>query len=118
MIHPSYKELMEKINEENASQDLPQITSRYSVVLATSKRARQLTNGATPLAEAKSGKPLSIAVEEFYEGKVMMDPEGQPERVEAATPEETEEAVAGDAEETAEEVTEEAAPEEEKAEEE
>ena len=70
MIHPSYKELMDKINEENLAENKAPVTSRYSVVLATSKRARQLTNGAEPLASAKSGKALSIAVEEFYEGKV------------------------------------------------
>ena len=76
MIHPSYRELMDKINEENAAENIPGITSRYSVVLATSKRAREITNGAEPLAYAKSGKALSIAVEEFYEGKVRMNPEG------------------------------------------
>lgn len=109
MIHPSYKELMDKINEENVEEGLPQITSRYSVVLATSKRARQLTNGAKPLAEAKSGKPLSIAVEEFYEGKVMMDPEGREEEEEAkAEVPETEEAEEEEAA-PAEEVTDEAA---------
>ena len=84
MIHPSYKELMEKINEENAADNVPQVTSRYSVVLASSKRARQLTNGAEPLAYAKSGKPLSIAVEELYEGKVKMMPSKPEEEEEAA----------------------------------
>ena len=79
MIHPSYRELMDKINEENAEDHIPEITSRYSVVLATSKRARELTNGARALAASKSGKALSIAVEEFYEGKVRMNPDGNPE---------------------------------------
>ncbi len=74
MIHPSYKELMAKINEINAADNVPPVTSRYSIVLATSKRARQLNNGAEQLAYAKSGKPLSVAVEEFYEGKVKMMP--------------------------------------------
>ncbi len=73
MIHPSYKELMEKINEVNAAEGKPAITSRYSVVIAASKRARQLTNGAEPLAETSSGKPLSVAVEELYEGKVRLN---------------------------------------------
>ncbi len=79
MIHPSYRELMDKINEENAAEGKAPITSRYSVVLATSKRARQITNGAEPLARSKSGKPLSIAVEEFYEGKVKMSSEPETE---------------------------------------
>lgn len=70
MIHPSYYELMDKINEENESEDAPVITSRYSIVLATSKRARQLTSGAEPKVHITSPKLLSVAVEEFYEGAV------------------------------------------------
>ena len=38
MIHPSYTELMEAINEGAEMEDEPLVTSRYSVVLATSKR--------------------------------------------------------------------------------
>ena len=37
MIHPSYTELMEVINEGAEIDDEPLVTSRYSVVLATSK---------------------------------------------------------------------------------
>jgi DNA-directed RNA polymerase subunit omega len=48
----------------------PVVNSRYSIVLATSKRARQLIDGAEPLAEAPCNKPLSIAVQELYKGKV------------------------------------------------
>ena len=45
--------------------------SRYSIVLATSKRARQIIGGDEPLiARAAGKKPLSIAVQELYEGKV------------------------------------------------
>ena len=76
MIHPSYKELMEKINEVNDAEGKQEITSRYSVVIAASKRARQLTNGAEPLAETNSGKALSVAVEELYEGKVRLEMAG------------------------------------------
>jgi len=90
MIHPSYRELMDKINEENAAEGKQPITSRYSVVLATSKRARQITNGAAPLADSKSGKALSIAVEEFYEGKVKMSTETEAEEKEIMGPDEAE----------------------------
>ena len=48
----------------------PVVNSRYSIVLATSKRARQLIDGAEPLADAPCNKPLSIAVQELYKGKV------------------------------------------------
>nr|MBP7386985.1 DNA-directed RNA polymerase subunit omega [Lachnospiraceae bacterium] len=40
-------------------------------VIATAKRARQIIGGDEPLVEnAKGKKPLSIAVEELYTGKV------------------------------------------------
>ena len=49
----------------------PVVQSRYSIVLATAKRARQIVNGSEPLVDDIAGKkPLSIAVEELYEGKI------------------------------------------------
>ena len=75
MIHPSYYELMEKINQGNEFEDTPVITSRYSIVLATSKRARQLTCGAEPKVRCSSTKILSVAIQELYEGAVHIIPE-------------------------------------------
>ncbi len=47
------------------------INSRYSLVLATSKRARQIIAGSEPMVEGAAGKkPLSIAIDELYKGKV------------------------------------------------
>ena len=71
MLHPSYTELMEKINKEGETGEEPVINSRYSIVIATSKRAREIIAGDEPLIEGTKGmKPLSIAVEELYEGKI------------------------------------------------
>ena len=71
MLHPSYTELMEKINKEGETGEEPVINSRYSIVMATSKRARQLIDGEMPLVKAKKGeKPLSIAIQEMNEGKL------------------------------------------------
>ena len=72
MIHPSYSELIEAINTNNEDDDESMVlNSRYSLVLATSKRARQLIAGSKPLVEGAAGKkPLSTAVQELYEGKV------------------------------------------------
>ena len=42
MIHPSYTELMEVINSEVEPGEQPVVQSRYSVVMATAKRARQI----------------------------------------------------------------------------
>ena len=71
MLHPSYADLIEVLNSDVEEGEQPVVNSRYSVVLATAKRARQLINGAEPLADKiPCNKPLSIAVEEVYEGKV------------------------------------------------
>ena len=44
MIHPSYSELIEAINTNNEDDDEALVlNSRYSLVLAASKRARQLS---------------------------------------------------------------------------
>ena len=54
----------------------PVVNSRYSIVIAAAKRARQIIAGDEPMAEKKvCPKPLSIAVEELYEGKVKILPE-------------------------------------------
>ena len=47
--------------------------SRYSLVVATAKRARQLVNGARPLVETKSDKPVTVAMEEILAGKVSFE---------------------------------------------
>ena len=72
MIHPSYVELMQVVNNENAEiGEEPVVNSRYSIVIATAKRARQIIGGDDPMiAKAAGKKPLSIAVQELYEGKV------------------------------------------------
>lgn len=75
MIHPSYSELMQVVNSEVEQHEAPLVNSRYSIVLATSKRARQIISGAEPFVKAAGKKPLSIAVEEMYEGKVKILPE-------------------------------------------
>ena len=71
MLHPSYTELREKINSEEARGEEPAINSRYSIVIASSKRARELIAGAKPLVDGMEGeKPLSIAVKELYDSKI------------------------------------------------
>ena len=75
MIHPSYTELIQAVNSGNEQDDTPVCNSRYSIVLATSKRARQIIAGADPLVHYPMNKPLSIAVEEVYQGKVKIIPD-------------------------------------------
>ena len=71
MLHPSYTYLMEVVNSDVEPGEQPIVQSRYSIVLATAKRARQLIAGDEPLVKVKSvDKPLSIAIEELYESKI------------------------------------------------
>ena len=76
MIHPSYVELMKVVYDGVEIGEEPVVNSRYSIVIAAAKRARQIIAGDEPMAEKKvCPKPLSIAVEELYEGKVKILPE-------------------------------------------
>lgn len=71
MLHPSYSDLMKAVNSAVEEGEEPVVSSRYSIVMATSKRARQLIAGDAPMISgAKSKKPLSIAVEELNQGKI------------------------------------------------
>ncbi len=71
MLHPSYTDLINAVNSEVEPGEQMLIQSRYSIVIATAKRARQLIAGDEPLVPRSYGKkPLSIAVEELYENKV------------------------------------------------
>lgn len=44
--------------------------SRYTLVMLTAKRARQIVDGSEPLVETESNKPVTIAIEEIVAGKV------------------------------------------------
>ena len=70
MIHPSYTDLMAVVNSEVEPGEHPVVNSRYSIVLATAKRAREIIAGEEPLVKSDSNKPLSIAVDELYKGKI------------------------------------------------
>ena len=45
MLHPSYSEIIKAVNSEVEPGEQPVVQSRYSIVIATAKRARQLING-------------------------------------------------------------------------
>ncbi len=70
MLRPSYADLMEVVNSEVEKGEENVVSSRYSIVLATAKRARQIINGDEPMVEANCPKPLSIAIDELYNSKV------------------------------------------------
>ncbi|MGN0384140.1 MAG: DNA-directed RNA polymerase subunit omega [Eubacterium sp.] len=70
MLHPSYTDLMAVVNSDVEEGEHPVVQSRYSIVIATAKRARQIIAGANPLVKNKGRKPLSIAIDELYNSKI------------------------------------------------
>lgn len=70
MLHPSYTDLINAVNSGVEPGEEPVVQSRYSIVIATSKRARQLIAGEDATIPNNGKKPLSVAIEELYESKV------------------------------------------------
>ena len=70
MLHPSYTDLMNVVNKDVEEGEQPVVQSRYSIVMAASKRARQLVDGAEAMVNPSGSKPLSTAVNEIYSQKV------------------------------------------------
>ncbi|AGX42366.1 DNA-directed RNA polymerase subunit omega [Clostridium saccharobutylicum] len=58
MINPSVVDLLKKTQD------------RYSLVILTSKRARQIIEGSNPKVEIDSNKPLTIAINEVNENAI------------------------------------------------
>lgn len=83
MLHPSYSDLMEVVNSDVVEGEQPVVQSRYSIVLATAKRARQIVSGEDSLVRGKGKKPLSIAVEELHKGKIKILSEEEAAELEA-----------------------------------
>lgn len=80
MIHPSYVDLMKVVNKGVEEGETPVINSRYSIVMATAKRARQIVDGDEPLVKVSRGeKPLSTAVDELNQGEIRILAEDEAE---------------------------------------
>ena len=88
MLHPSYAELINVVNSDVENGEDPVVNSRYSIVMATSKRARQIIAGDDELVDGKGKKPLSVAVEELNQGKIKILGEEITEETEEAAAEE------------------------------
>lgn len=85
MLHPSYNDLMNVVNSDVEPGEHPVVNSRYSIVLATAKRARQLIDGSEPLVKGKYPKPLSIAIKELSTSAIKIDSEDTEESEETAS---------------------------------
>lgn len=70
MLHPSYHDLIQAVNSGVEPGEEPVVQSRYSIVIATAKRARQLIAGEDAMVPSAGRKPLSVAVDELYSQKV------------------------------------------------
>lgn len=66
MLEPSYTQIMTKLNEDPEAQ---KVTSRYSIIIATARRARQLVDNQDE-ATLNNKKPITVAVNELYTGKM------------------------------------------------
>ncbi len=60
MLHPSYTDLMKVVNSDVEPGETNIVNSRYSIVMATSKRARQIIGGDEPLVNMKTGMKLYL----------------------------------------------------------
>ncbi len=122
MIHPSYSELIDKINAGVEPGEEPVVQSRYSIVIAAAKRARQIIAGeeAMNLDPDVVTKPLSQAVAELNDGviHIMSDEEFAEEQARLDAQREEMEAAREELLEFSEDSEEDETPEEEKTEEE
>ena len=65
IVKPTVTELLKKAK------------NRYELVIATSKRARQIAMGDEPLTKVKEESPVTLAANEIAEGKVTIIREGE-----------------------------------------
>ncbi len=62
MINPSIVELLKFVD------------NKYSLVIATSKRARKLIDGESPIIDMDVSKPLTTAIEELNTASMIIKP--------------------------------------------
>ena len=79
MLHPSYTDLMNVANSGVEDGQDKVVNSRYSIVMAAAKRARQLVKGMPATVSYDEGdKPLAVAIEEMNEGNIKITNEKDP----------------------------------------
>ena len=62
MVKPTTAELLQKIND-----------TKFKLVIATAKRARQIADGSPKLTNVKEESPVTLAANEIAEGKVNIE---------------------------------------------
>ena len=66
MLHPSYTELMDAVNSEVKEGEQPIVSSRYSIVIAAAKRARQIIAGAESAVPDYKTKALPLQLKNLW----------------------------------------------------
>ncbi|MDD3766476.1 MAG: DNA-directed RNA polymerase subunit omega [Eubacteriales bacterium] len=61
MIYPALSDLIKKAG------------NRYSLVIATAKRARELVESDPNQTDEKSAKPVSVAIQEIHQDKIIIN---------------------------------------------
>ena len=61
MIYPSIDDLLKKVD------------SKYTLVIAASKRARQLRDGSRPTSQISSNKEVTVALKEIAKGNIVYE---------------------------------------------
>ena len=67
------------IGRPTVTELLKKSKNRYELVIATSKRARQIAMGDQPLTKVKEESPVTLAANEIAEGKVTIVRDEEPE---------------------------------------
>ena len=62
MLHPSYTDLMKVVNKDVEEGETKVVNSRYSIVMATAKRAREIIDGSMPFVAVKELNQAKIKV--------------------------------------------------------
>ena len=78
MLHPSYTDLIKAVNKDTEEGEANTVNSRYSIVMAAAKRAREIIDGSEPMVIVKGvDKPLSVAIDEMNQSKIKISGEDE-----------------------------------------
>ena len=69
MLFPTYGDIIKAVNS-TSTDGRPVIESRYSVVVAAAKRARQIVDNGEETGYSADDKPLTTAINELSSGAV------------------------------------------------
>ena len=75
MLHPSYTDLMKVVNKDVEEGETKIVNSRYSIVMATAKRAREII----------------VAIDELNQAKIKVAAEEEPKEIKAQEAEDIQE---------------------------